>query len=136
MEPWYREASYRNLTIRREEGSLTGYEVPLSQPNFFNWLSGLVPEEEAQRILDQVSQRHRQVAVIKSMWVEHECRGQGVGNDMLEEFLSSSSATAFFLEADTYETNKFNLVKWYEGYGFKVIAKSGGNPVMMMEVEE
>jgi len=74
------------------------------------------------------------VAILKNINVESDYRNRGYGNEAMETFLDAASeAKSIILIADLLADNKFDLVKWYEGYGFEIIGMSGGNPVMMLK---
>jgi len=74
------------------------------------------------------------VAILKNINVEKDYRNIGYGNEAMETFLDAASeAKSIILIADLMTDNKFDLVKWYEGYGFEIIGKSSGNPVMMLK---
>ena len=78
------------------------------------------------------------VAIMKNAFVPEEDRGQGIGSQLVEDFISEvkEGAKSIILIADLGQSQAegFSLVDWYEGYGFEVAGKdSGGNPVMVME---
>jgi len=79
------------------------------------------------------------VAIMKNAFVPEENRGQGVGNQLVEDFMSQAAdagayTTILIADLGQSQAEGFSLVDWYEGYGFEVVGKdSGGNPVMVME---
>ena len=79
------------------------------------------------------------VAIMKNAFVPEENRGQGVGNQLVEDFMSQAAAagaytTVLIADLGQSQAEGFSLVDWYEGYGFEAVGKdSGGNPVMVME---
>mgnify|MGYP003667006569 CR=1 FL=1 len=77
------------------------------------------------------------VAIMKNVFVPEENRGQGVGNQLVEDFMSQAAdagayTTILIVDLGQSQAEGFSLVDWYEGYGFEVVGKdSGGNPVMV-----
>jgi GNAT superfamily N-acetyltransferase len=74
------------------------------------------------------------IAILKNMFVEEEQRGKGIGNYLLNEFISkatSLNAKCILLESDTGEEQEkgFDLTKWYENKGFTKIT-NGNYPLM------
>ena len=80
------------------------------------------------------------VAIMKNAFVPEEQRGQGIGNQLVEQFINEAAdagAYSVILLADLGQTQSegFDLVKWYEGYGFETIGKdNAGNPVMELKI--
>ena len=78
------------------------------------------------------------VAIMKNAFVPEENRGQGVGNQLVQDFMSSAAdagayTTILIADLGQSQAEGFSLVDWYKGYGFEVVGKdSGGNPVMIM----
>lgn len=133
-ESWLTKISFKNLDISQDGASLEGYEVGVEEANWTNWLGRLLNREEALEVEEKINTRHSIVAVLKNMWVDESLRGNGVGTQLLEDFLGSTAATAIFLEADMGESsNLFSLEDWYSGFGFRTIAHSGQNPIMLLE---
>jgi len=74
------------------------------------------------------------VAIIKNINVDPKYRGKGIGNKLMDKFFSAAEiANTICLIADTYEENLFNLVEWYESFGFEVVDLNNGCPLMIME---
>jgi len=79
------------------------------------------------------------VAILKNVYVPEESRGQGLGNQLVENFVEEAAdfgADTIILIADLGEIQAegFSLVDWYKGYGFEIIGEdSGNNPVMVKE---
>ena len=81
--------------------------------------------------------RYERVAVLKSMSVEEDIRGEGLGSQLLDDWIeeaSESGAEAVFLIADKSEDNKFDLQKWYESRGFKKVVNTSSGPFMVLAV--
>ena len=77
------------------------------------------------------------IAILKNINVEEEARGQGVGGQLMDDFMSAvadEASSAMILIADMGEIQDegFNLEEWYKGYDFETVGRdSGGNPVMV-----
>lgn len=62
------------------------------------------------------------IAVLKNIWVEEDSRGNGVGTELMEWFMNEAKGrdiNVIYLIADTGEDNAFDIVSWYESFGFK-----------------
>ena len=104
--------------------------------NAYNWL-------EMQKIFDKrvenLIRSVTSVAILDSMHVEEQYRGQGHGNDLLENFINEAAsfgAELIILTADAHQEQgeDFDLIKWYEGYGFKTILKTSSGPLMVLDL--
>jgi GNAT superfamily N-acetyltransferase len=129
-------AVYRGITETTEHGSVEGYITHATQePNLGNWL-------EREGVADPQAARARiqapVVAVLKNMYVEGDARGNGEGNALMEQFLATADAlgaASVVLLADTQDDQNgsgFDLVAWYEGWGFTTVAQTGGGPLMVL----
>lgn len=115
-------------------GSLEGYVVSTDKPNITNYLQsqGASPE-----LITYIIKKYKMLGLIRNMYVDDEMRGQGIGNDLVGNAIDDAAAAgsdAILLVSDQNEDNKFNLTKWYEGFGFEVIGMAGGDPVMLLEL--
>ena len=112
-------------------GSIEGYEVSTDREQLRNWLQ----KYDKGELYETLSNKYDTIAIIKSIHVDDEHRGQGYGNELFEGFIGSTSARAVLLVADRYESQSegFNLQKWYEGYGFKVISDTSSGPLMLLD---
>jgi predicted GNAT family N-acyltransferase len=101
--------------------------------SFTNWAENRVSDEE---LLEYLSKLPLPIAVLNNINVDAECRGRGLGNTLMEEFLDAVyEASSFVLESDSGEAQRpgFNLEEWYEGFGFYTEGRdsSGTNPIMV-----
>jgi ribosomal protein S18 acetylase RimI-like enzyme len=74
--------------------------------------------------------------VLKNINVEE--RGRGFGNRLMSEFLDKASehgAETVLLVADKSEEQAegFDLVRWYEGFGFRILKQTAVGPLMITE---
>jgi len=118
-----------------EGGSLEGYVVDTNQVQLKNYLSS---QHADQNIADQLAKKFNRIGIIKNMYVNDDSRGQGFGKELFDKAIDAAynnGAEAILLVADTQEQNIFDLVKWYQGYGFEIIGDAGGDPVMLLHEE-
>lgn len=125
------------VEISSEGGDVGGYVTSGSAEQVQNWL------QNRHGIYDQnILTRLRSISILaflNNINVEEDMRGQGVGNELLDEFLSRATfhhAAAIILIADTAEsqTEGFDLIKWYEGRGFEIILDTDIGPLMIYEI--
>ena len=127
------DKKYVEIDLSLEEGSLFGYVVDSKECNLSNWL------EEINQLdsLNMIRTTYERVALFKNIWVEDDERGKGIGTSLLSDGLHEAElngAQAVLLEADTLENNKFDLVKWYEDFGFETISDRY-NPLMLKAID-
>ena len=77
------------------------------------------------------------VAIMKNAFVPEEDRGQGVGSQLVDDFMSEADyegAKSIILIADLGQSQAegFSLIDWYKEYRFEVVGETGGNPVMVL----
>jgi len=90
-------------------------------------------------ITKQYLNKFDRVGIVKNMEVELEQRGKGIGKKLFDKMIDDAydeGAEAIFLIADTGEKNKFDLVRWYQSYGFEKIAKTSNSDYLMLLHEE
>jgi hypothetical protein len=131
--------SYKNKTseiidipISNDEdvGGVYGV-IHFKKENLDNWLYN----ERVELNID-VNSIQFPVAILKNINVQPDYQNIGYGNEAMGTFLDATSeAKSIILIADLAADNKFDLVKWYEGYGFEIIGTSGGDPVMLLKNE-
>lgn len=140
----YSEVAPADLPFRRGEapttvefdidgGSAEGYVVDTMAEQVSNWLY----RNDADPELAEHIREYRRVAFLNNINVEEESQGKGVGRELLDGFVDEAAeheAEAVYLVADSGEDQRegFNLVDWYERYGFDKIADTPSGPVMEM----
>lgn len=132
---------YKNILIEDETGSGTaeGYVCHFKDENWRNYLESILLEEDVKKIEKMFAENNAQkIAVFKNMYVDEESRGDGIGTELVECFLEEANEADFIiLEADIQESNLFNLVNWYQSYGFKKIETSRTyDTVMVLDLKE
>lgn len=118
---------YKDIVKILNEGSVEGYIVSRTEVNVKNFLVSNGYGEYYESLLC-----FEKIAILKSIYVEVECRGSGYGNELLSYFIKESvllGANLILLIADTGENNDFSLIKWYESKGFR-IGSITSNPLM------
>lgn len=105
-------------------GSLDGYVVDKSDENWKNYLKSEVSESLQLFLITVIeSSPLEKIAIIKNASVDDGERGKGLGNDLMSQFFDKIDAELVILMADTVQEQEegFNLVKWYEGFGFEAL---------------
>lgn len=116
------DAGIEGLMCKPEERHRVENYLRLQQRS--GYINGLIGETES-------------IAVLKSVWVEEEEQGNGLGTELVESFLDEASDRGMdriILIADTEDDNEFNLVEWYESFGFEKITSLKEFPLMMKTV--
>ena len=120
----------QEISIEIEGATIDGV-VHDNPERLMNWANSQGVNEEVLQNLELP------VAIMKNAFVPEENRGQGVGNQLVEDFMSQAAdagayTTILIADLGQSQAEGFSLVDWYEGYGFEVVGKdSGGNPVMV-----
>ncbi len=120
----------QEISIEIEGATIDGV-VHDNPERLMNWANSQGVSEEVLQNLELP------VAIMKNVFVPEENRGQGVGNQLVEDFMSQAAdagayTTILIVDLGQSQAEGFSLVDWYEGYGFEVVGKdSGGNPVMV-----
>lgn len=125
-----------DISQDHEHGNVDAYVVDTNREQLKNFLSSNgVPET----ITKQYLNKFRRVGIIKNMEVELENRGKGIGKKLFDQVIDQAydeGAEAIFLIADVGEKNQFDLVRWYQSYGFDKIAKTTNSDYLMILHEE
>lgn len=124
---------FQSIELELGDGTLSGYVVDAHAEQIGNYLSEHT--DRYQEIADQLAGDGHQVALLRNMAVEHAERGKGVGNQLVSMFMSHAEdhgASAFLLIADTGEVQAdgFDLVTWYESFGFTTVMDTSAGPLM------
>lgn len=100
------------------DGYMLAYTInPSKENNLSNFLRD---EGIPEAFINQIERINDDILVIKNIYVDEEYRGNGYGNEILEELLSHSLSGKAILIADKDETQQegFNLITFYNSYGF------------------
>lgn len=123
---------YEKIEIEEYFGNVSGYSVSYNDENYKNFLSeSLNGNKEELKIIKFIeNNKYENIVIIKNLNVEEEFRGNGFGNSLLEDAISS--ADIVFLISDKYESQikGFLLDKFYEGNDF-VSIKNTGTGILM-----
>lgn len=97
-----------------------------------NWMNKEKIDERDQEIIRKKVKFP--VAILYNINVDELYRNKGFGTQGIEEFLEEvSEVNTVLLIADTQERNNFNIISWYNKYGFEKISKYSGLPVMLLD---
>ena len=129
--------AYEPINIEQESGSVEGYVVDTNQEQLGNWMkSSGFPISTTKHIQNT----YIRICILKSIRVEEESRACGIGSGLLQDTINEAErkgAEAILLQADTGEQNDFNLIAWYESYGFEVTEeKNDFFPLMIYKMGE
>lgn len=126
------------IEVQTENGTAFGYVIDKTEPNIKNYLDEHT--EHASAIFRLLSTRFNSIALLRNMYVEEDCRGQGEGSDLVSQFLEEAyldGADIVMLISDAGEdqADGFDLVTFYEGLDmFSSIETSSG--MLMFDCEE
>lgn len=112
------------------DGYMLAYTInPSKENNLSNFLRD---EGISEAFINQIERINDDILVIKNIYVDEEYRGNGYGNEILEELLSHSLSGKAILIADKDETQQegFNLITFYNSYGFTSALKQ--NDLLMV----
>ena len=77
------------------------------------------------------------VAILKNIFVPVEQRGEGVGSQLMDYFIEEADKARTIIliaDSDQSQAEGFNLVKWYESYGFEVVGEDSARNAVMTYV--
>ena len=128
---------YKEIVHDTEEGdgNIFGYVVDTDEVQLVNYF--VDNHGVSENIISAIQAKYDTVAIARGMHVDDEYRNQGYGTELMNEFIeeaASEGAQAVLAIADALEDNEFDLVKWYESWGFEVISQTGQGPFMVMEL--
>src|SRR5690606_16074301 len=114
--------------------TLYGYVVSPHEINLKNYLDENVGYSDS--IMNILKKENRAVALLRNLWVDEECRGQGEGSYLVGEFLQEASqhgADTVLLVCDNNESQLtgFKLQEFYEGFDFVACVNKDEDPLMV-----
>lgn len=115
-----------------------GYEGLLCSPEHIGRVFNYMESKGLVSHFEEKQSSSESVGILKTLWVEEEERGSGVGTSLLDEFIDLAverEMDVIYLVADTLESNDFDLVSWYEEKGFERIT-NGDCPLMRLCFDE
>jgi N-acetylglutamate synthase-like GNAT family acetyltransferase len=123
------------ISLDRDGGELFGYVVDAKDESILNYLEKHTNLSKA--IVQTLRKTNETVALLRNLMVEPELRGQGIGSDLVMEFMSEADqlgASCFILIADAEEIqeNDLDLTGWYEQFGFQKVMNTTSGPFMVM----
>ena len=122
------------INIRNEGGVVEGGVHFSIEDAIEDWLSRHRIEDP--ELVAQIVAEDKQFAVINNLEVSQDARGQGFGSDLMEKFFDRAEqdgATIVLLCADVIRDQEegFNLIDWYESFGFEDIGHGATGPLMI-----
>lgn len=125
------------ININNDGHTAEGYVVSTTAEQIDHWL------EYRHSIFDDITKndirRYSTIAFLNNINVDESERGQGYGNALFGQFSGAANdagAQAIFLIADIHEDqcSGFDLIAWYESFGFTTIINTSGGPLMLLEL--
>lgn len=100
---------YLEIDIENEHGSLQGYSVSSREENYKEFLKKeLSNEKTSKKIIEYIEKNIKgNIGIIKNINVDEEYRGNGIGQNMLQEALFNCEIA--ILVSDKYEQQLNNL---------------------------
>jgi ribosomal protein S18 acetylase RimI-like enzyme len=131
------QEQYKAIFVSDEDefGSAEGYVVSSTAEQLDNWAAD---KGFSEKNIQELRNKFKKISFLKSIFVDEDERNRGIGNEILDKFINEVSfegAEAILLEADTGEKNHFNLVEWYEDFGFLIIEREK-HPLMVLEMKK
>lgn len=126
------------INIENEKNEVVGkitYTI-FDESSIPDWLT---EDETVDRLIEKLDKGNLLFPAITldNISVKKEFRNLGYGNTGMNEFCNQFyNYATIWLQANINDRdmNKFDLVSWYEGYGFKVVGETGeGNPIMLLQ---
>lgn len=118
------------------DGNIFGYVIDTDEVQLVNYFVN--NHGVSEDIINAIRAKYDTIAIARGMHVDDDYRNQGHGSELLEAFMTEAAdegAQAVLLIADTLEDNEFDIVKWYETWGFEVVGQTGQGPFMVYEYE-
>lgn len=123
------------VEIEWSEGSIIGFFTNINESTkLVNKLNSFY-QNAFELTMDLDDKYGEKVAMIENLYVEPYYRMKGYGSRLLKNFIrkaKESKVNYIILMADKTEDNLFDLVKWYESYGFKLVQDDDEFSLMTM----
>ena len=119
-----------------KHGNLEGYVVDTDKEQLENYLDS---QGVNKKIINDIKSKFKKIGIIKNIEIDIDQRNKKIGTKLLDNAIDSAyenDAEAIILIADTSEDNKFDIVKWYQNYGFEKIGKTSNNDILMLLADE
>lgn len=111
-----------SLTHSIDEGCIEGY---ITKPKQEEQLENYLKKHGYDEYVSFIKEKYENLAILTNLYIEENHRGNGFGSFLVHDFIykaKRNGADAILLVADTGESNDFDLVEWYENYGFEIVA--------------
>ena len=123
-----------DLTIKNDKKEIIGNLYGWSDNNRDKLEYYLSKHDYA--LSDLSNSTYEQFAVLESIQVDSAYRGNDYGNELMEDFIfrlkQEDVPDLVILVADSITKNEFDLIRWYENWGFFVVANNHDCPLMIL----
>lgn len=126
----------KTICLELPEGSLDGYVANASEVFIGNYLES--QKIDASRVMPILIESGERTALLKTLYVIDEYRGEGIGASLMGYFIDAASdCTSMMLICDQHETQAegFDLAEWYESLGFICAFETSSGPLMVYPKE-
>lgn len=131
-------ADEEEIYISNDHAEIEGYVTNTYSERVVNWFTNrhkINPE----KTIDYIKENFERISFLNNMNIfDDEDRGKGYGKEIMEQFIDEAydnGAEIIILYADLQESQEegFDLVKFYEKYGFDVIERYTDGVLMVLE---
>lgn len=118
--------------LKKDFGLLYYFETEVFSEEFKHWLCQYIHDEDFNKyqklmLRNQISE----FIVLKDLEIDLNYRGQGIGKQLLTEFLILNKGKKIILIAEQFGNNFLKLEDWYQSYGFNKIEQTIAGPLML-----
>lgn len=125
--------NYNEIVVDDNYGAAEGYETSTDSVQLENWLrkNGAHSKE----LVQYIKENHETVAFLNNINIDESNQGKGRGKSLMNNWLNEVDASIILLIADKHETQKanFNIVRFYESFGFEIKKNTTSGPLMISE---
>lgn len=123
---------YRSKYLENDGGNIEGYEISSEDENYKNFLLNEIDTKIADKISEFIrNANYNNIAIIKNINVEEDYRGQGLGRELLENFIDGVDIAILISDKYEIQNDGFVLEKFYEGSDFEKVCDGSGGSLMI-----
>lgn len=123
----------KEIEVIKDDSNVYGYLTALDDVEGFVYLSAFFSEHQIESLKEWLNKQAIQdFSVLRNLYVDENNRGQGMGKQLVTEFIKHSQGFPVLLIASPDEED-FNLQLWYEKLGFETIPFSCEDGPLMLK---